>query len=155
MTSYNLFHIMWLHFDLEKLNLLQHIMEWINFSKRISVYWNQRVAINLTPLTSQSSKFWFQGVLVASKRFKFLEQFNNRSNVQWYSCALLRCASVREFFSIFDFWIESLSPYNVQVWKILEHTFIWNINHKAKKIFNPLFHNIYLSQTRYEWRKRR
>ena len=106
---------MWLHFDPEKLNLLQQIIEWMNFSKRISVYSNQRVAINLTPLKSQSSKFWFQGVLVASKRFKFLEQFNNRSNVQWYSCALLRCASVREFFQFLIFglkvWALTASKY--------------------------------------------
>ena len=47
-------------------------------------HWKQRVDINLAPLKSLKLKFWFKGSRTASKDFKFLEQFNNRSNVQWY-----------------------------------------------------------------------
>ena len=70
------------------------------------VHLKQRVDINLAPLKSLKLKFWFQGARTASKDFKFLEQFNNRSNVQWYLlCPFYGARSLdfreRVFFSIF------------------------------------------------------
>ena len=69
-------------------------------------HWKQRVDINLAPLKSLKLKFWFQGARTASKDFKFLEQFNNRSNVQWYLLCPFYGALVdfRERFSIFLDW---------------------------------------------------
>ena len=79
LTTY--FNIRWSQFDL---GFLDQILEPWSMDSIFLVHWKQRVDINLAPLKSWKLKFWFKGSRTASKDLKFLEQFNNRSKVQWY-----------------------------------------------------------------------